>query len=141
MLRRAPYGGVQLLTRWALQSWRYINGKAVRASVQLFELDAVDLYDLLDVELEEYLLKNAELDHGLDKLRASISNSYDETYHPLDQLYGSNDTAHAETTSTVRTGPDGAEDPLGRSTGPPRPYLPPTDQTEQGYLELMPPVG
>lgn len=138
-VRHGTYGRVQLLSRWALQSWRYINGKAVRNGVDLNELDGWDLFDLLDVEFEEYMLKNAELDGGLEKLRAAVSNGYDEDYHSIDQLYGSNDTEHVATPR--RVAPDGAEDPLGRSAQPPRPYLPPTDQTDNGYTGLMPPVG
>ncbi len=103
----------------------------------MYALNGAELYDLIDLEFEEFMVRNAELnENGLDKMRETISTLYDREYKTLNQLYGgSNDRAGA-------TDDDGDElPPFESAAREPRPYLQPTQQTEFGYVGLEPPLG
>lgn len=90
---------------------------------------------MLDVEYEDFIVRNSEVESGLDTVRKSVAVLYDFEYKTLKELYGSsNDDADVE---------EGAELPPYRtaSTREVRPYLQPTAQDEFGFKGLDAPVG
>ena len=104
-------------------------------------LEPNDLFDFIEVELEDYMLANGQTDkaEGLDLMRNSIFKLYSSKYEyvKFKKLYGTRDAPRGG--NLVDDGFQ-ADDPFGRTSGP-RPYLQQTEQFETGFAGLDAPLN
>lgn len=116
-----PYEAVLGLVRWADAYWPFVNGKALLQGCQLRDLWAPDFVDVLIELYTQDQMYEKEMAEHLQKVRGELLgrlNGYDSTSNE----YGS------------------SNDDFGTHSEEPLPYIPPTEETPDGFVGLDPPM-
>ncbi len=77
-----PGSAARGLIYWALDLWPYINGKAIVSGIQLAELEASDMLDVIHYFFEEDIrnLAKEQIDHNNSVRDSVYENLYDGKY-------------------------------------------------------------
>ena len=123
---RTPSTGARGFLEWAVDLWPYVNGRALNNGVNLKELDAKDMIDVLHFYFEEDLMADSKEEiESKNRIRSLI---YREMYFKA-YKYGNTSPGESYNYSTASDGfigdeDDKIEDPLKPPT---KPFTPTTD--------------
>jgi hypothetical protein len=136
-IHRPPYSGARGLLDWALDVWPYVNGKALTCGLNLREMDASPMLDVIHYFLEEDLL-NQPFDgsEAKSKMRESLYRSMyerDYRYKVSSDNQGYNYSTASGVPSDAYAGTD-VENPLDLPKKQTKPYVPPTNFDEDSLL-------
>lgn len=134
-VQRPPYRGAVGLLTWAVDVWPYVNGQAVLHSINLLELQASDMLDVIHYFFEQdMLVAGAEEAEARSKMRTIIyKDLYEKTYNY--QYTSSKKGYNYSTASGDSMMPEGESvvddsnsfEPDAPDKGPTKPFVPPTD--------------
>lgn len=90
-LRRTPGSGARSLLTWGIDLWHYVNGKAIVNGLNLKEMEASDMLDVLHYFFEEDMYySSAEQADGRDRSREIIYRDFYNTSYPYASQRNSN---------------------------------------------------
>jgi hypothetical protein len=128
-LRSTPGSGARSLLTWGIDLWHYVNGKAIVNGLNLKEMEASDMLDVLHYFFEEDMYyASAEQAEGRDRSREIIYRDFYNASYPYASQRSSN-TAGGQ--GITRNFDDLEEeeivpfDPMQKQK-PVKPFIPPT---------------
>ena len=152
-VQRPPYRGVKGLLTWAVDVWPFVNGQAVLHSVNLLELQASDMLDVIHYFFEQdMLVASSEEAEARSKMRTILYQAlYEKTYN---YQYTSSKNSYNYSTASGNLGmPEGgftvdnsdSFEPDAPDKGPTKPFVPATDFNSESVDPfngvLDPPAG
>lgn len=126
---RAPYQGAIGLLTWATDLWPYINGQSLVLGLQISELAAVDMLDVLHYFFEkDHTFSTAEEVDAQSALRLSMysifyKKQYKHSYTSSNKGYNYSNASGAGNENYAETNVD---DPPNEKP-PTKPFVPSTD--------------
>lgn len=138
-VHRTPYAAARALLTWAIELWPYVNGACLLRGLQLREMPASDMVDVIHYLFEEDI--NYTSGEQADARSKSRSSMYSELYGGS-YSYGvtrKKEGYNYDNGSSVPTDGYYEDDdikPYDPDREPLKPYIPPTDFDERTGLPL-----